>query len=57
MTSGGLEVARLGSAPAANDGQQSMRDKNEKSRREALAAVESGSDSEGKLPDDGEEGG
>lgn len=57
MTSGGLEAAKLGSAPTANGGQKTMPEKNENSRREALAAVESESEDEGKLPDGGEEGG
>lgn len=57
MTSGGLEAAKLGSVPTANDDQKSVPEKDDSSRREALAAVESGSEDEGKLPDGGEEGG
>lgn len=57
VTSGGIEAAKLVSAPAAADGQKSFRGKDERSQQEALAAVESASEDEGELPDGGEEGG
>lgn len=57
VTSGGIEAAKLAAAPAAHDGQKSARGKTGRSQREALAAVESGSEDEGELPNGGEEGG